>query len=318
MPRCRGAQAWTRASLSPSDWLVRLDPACLAELRAVVAELRRAPVPTLLLSPDDFALAACAQTMRGVRHMLDAGAGFALLDRLPMDELGKDEAIALYWLLASLLARPVAQKLDGTMIYDVHDTGQKALPGSGIRPDKTNIDLRFHNDNAYNTTPPEYVGLLCLRSARGGGLSRVMSFYTVHNALLERHANVVPRLYEPFPFDRQREFFAGEEPVFEAPMFAYDGALRVRLTLHQVRGGFALRGNGIDEASAAALDALEEVFADQSLQADFTLERGQMQFANNHTTGHARTEFEDHAEPELRRHLVRIWMRDRGARGYPG
>src|SRR5262245_40049030 len=158
MPRCEGAQAWTRASLTPPDWRVTLDRDCLAELRGVVAELRRAPVPTVVLSPGDFKLAACAEAMRGVRQILDKGAGFALVDRLPMDELSNDEAVALYWLLGSLVARPVAQKLDGTMIYDVHDTGKKAVPGSGVRPDKTNIDLRFHNDNAYNTTPPEYVG----------------------------------------------------------------------------------------------------------------------------------------------------------------
>ena len=80
-----------------------------------------------------------------------------------------------------MVSRPVAQKLDGTMIYDVLDTGQQALPGSGIRPDKTNIEIRFHNDNAYNDTPPDYVGLLCLRQAQSGGHSRVLSFQTVHN-----------------------------------------------------------------------------------------------------------------------------------------
>ena len=79
--------------------------------------------------------------------------------------LSLDEAKALYWLLAAMLARPVAQKLDGTMIYDVHDTGQQALPGSGVRPDKTNIDLHFHNDNAYNTTHAR-VRRPALRAAR--------------------------------------------------------------------------------------------------------------------------------------------------------
>src|SRR5204863_7018468 len=114
-----------------------------------------------------------------VSHILKEGVRFAVVDRLPLDELGADEATAIYWLLASMVARPVAQKLDGTMIYDVHDTGAQALPGSGIRPDKTNIEIRFHVDNAYNATPPDYVGLLCLRQARNGGHSRVVSFSTV-------------------------------------------------------------------------------------------------------------------------------------------
>ena len=70
---------------------------------------------------------------------------------------------------AALVARPVAQSLSGIMIYDVEDTGQQATPGSGIRPDKTNIELSFHNDNNYNRAPPDYVGLLCLRPARRVG-----------------------------------------------------------------------------------------------------------------------------------------------------
>src|SRR5712675_3728062 len=104
------------------------------------------------------------------------------------------------------ISRPVAQKLDGTLIYDVLDTGQEALPGSGVRPDKTNTEIRFHNDNAYNHTPPDYVGLVCLRQAQSGGHSRVLSFHTVHNRLLAAHRDHLRRLYQPFWFDRQREY----------------------------------------------------------------------------------------------------------------
>jgi hypothetical protein len=94
------------------------------------------------------------------RHPLRPAAG------LPIDRLSLDEAKALYWVLSSMLARPVAQKLDGTIVYDVHDTGQQALPGSGIRPDKTNIDLQFHNDNAYNFLMPS--SSACCACARPG------------------------------------------------------------------------------------------------------------------------------------------------------
>jgi alpha-ketoglutarate-dependent taurine dioxygenase len=97
--------------------------------------------------------------------------------------------------LSSLLARPVAQKITGQMFYDVMDTGAKLRPGSGIRPTVTNVDLRFHNDNSYNETPPEYVCLLCLHPARQGGISQVMSVATVHQALQDRHPELMPRLY---------------------------------------------------------------------------------------------------------------------------
>ena len=179
-----GRQAWTRATLRESDYRVVLSDAAQRELLDAAATLRRQPVPLLALRPDSLDLPACRAAMEEVRAILTRGVRFALLDRLPIEALAPEEAKALYWILSSMLARPVAQKLDGTIVYDVHDTGQKALPGSGIRPDKTNIDLQFHNDNAYNFLMPEFVGLLCLRQAKEGGLSRVMSFATAHNALL--------------------------------------------------------------------------------------------------------------------------------------
>ena len=157
---------------------------------------------------------ACREAMARVRDILASGVRFAIVDRLPVAEIDASEATAIYWLLSSMIARPVAQKLDGTLIYDVLDTGQEALPGSGVRPDKTNIEIRFHNDNAYNDTPPDYVGLLCLRQAMSGGHSRVISFHTAHNAMLARHPERLARLYEPFWFDRQREFHPGESPIF--------------------------------------------------------------------------------------------------------
>ena len=87
-----------------------------------------------------------------------------------------------------MVARPVAQSLDGTMIYDVLDTGRAALPGSGVRPDQTNIEIKFHTDNSYNTTPPEIVVLLCLRPAKSGRRTAGWRAFTpLYNELLARH-----------------------------------------------------------------------------------------------------------------------------------
>jgi len=256
--------------------------------------------------------------MARVRDMLDHGRRFAIVDRLPMQEMDVADVTGIYWLLSSMVSRPVAQKLDGTMIYDVLDTGRQALPGSGVRPDKTNIEIRFHNDNAYNDAPPDYVGLLCLRRAQSGGHSRVISFHTVHNALQERYPNRLERLYQPFWFDRQREFRPGESPVFAAPIFAGAGEPKARFSVHQINGGYALRGEPIDRDGEAALTATLDIFEEDGLSVDFDLEPGQIQFVDNRALGHSRTAFVDHPEPDRRRHLVRLWMRDHGRRAYPG
>jgi alpha-ketoglutarate-dependent taurine dioxygenase len=313
-------RTWTRDTIAPADWTVRLPDEAVRELLAVRDEQRRAPVPTLLLDPKDFALNACRATMDEVRRATQSGPMFAVLDRLPMDRLSRDEAVALYWLLASLLARPVAQKLNGQMFFDVLDTGAKLKPGSGIRPTVTNVDLRFHNDNSYNAAPPDYVCLFCLHPAMEGGVSQVMSVATVHQALEQRHPELMTRLYRPFWYDRHAEHHPGEPTTFAAPMFerGADGTIKARLALSEIRGGYELRGERLDNETAAALDAVQSVFDQPELHVELSFAAGQIQFVNNRATGHARTEFVDFPEPERRRHLVRLWLRDAGRRGYCG
>jgi hypothetical protein len=315
-----GPSAWRAGDIANEDYRVALNGACRDEILRVADELRAYPLPTILRTPNDFEWPQCRAAMTKVRRNLKEGVRFAVVDCLPLEEIG-DEAVAtsIYWLLSSLVARPVAQKLDGTMLYDVRDTGQQALPGSGIRPDKTNIEIRFHIDNAYNTTPPEIVGLLCVHTARSGGVSRVLSFPTVHNELLARHPGLLPRLYEPFWFDRQREFFPGESEIFAAPVFDdREGGLRARFSHHQIKGGYALRGEPLDNAGAAALDATLDIFEEPGIAIEFEFQPGEIQFVDNRTLGHSRTEFEDYPEPERKRHLVRLWLRDHGRRAYPG
>jgi len=316
--RVEGRQAWTRDTIRPSDWTVALPPDAVAELRQVVAEQRRAPLPLFLLSPADFALEACRATMARVREILRDGVMFAVVDRLPVEEWTREETLAAYWVLSSLLARPVAQKLNGQMLFDVRDTGAKLKPGSGIRPTVTNVDLTFHNDNSYNETPPEVVALLCQQTAKAGGVSRVMSVYTVHNALLERHAALLPRLYRPFWYDRHAEHEPGDATTFAAPIFEWQDRLEARLAISEIKAGYALRGEAIDEETAAAIDAVLAVFARPELRVELDFRPGQIQYVNNRGTGHARTEFEDWPEDDRKRHLVRLWLRDAGRRSYRG
>lgn len=314
-----GPSAWRAGDIRSEDYRVVLSAACLDEIRRLAEEMRSFPLPTVLRIPAEHDLPHCRTAMAEVSRILKRGVRFAVVDRLPLDELSADEATAIYWLLSSMVARPVAQKLDGTMIYDVLDTGQEALPGSGIRPDKTNIEIRFHQDNAYNTTPPEIVGLLCLRTAKSGGVSRVLSFHTVHNELLAQQPEHLPRLYRPFRFDRQREFFAGEAETFSAPVFTADGGeLQARFSAHQINGGYALKGEPVDNEGAAALAATLDIFEQPGVAIDFEFAPGEIQFVDNRVLGHSRTEFEDWPEPEKKRRLVRLWLRDRGRRAYPG
>lgn len=101
-------------------------------------------------------------------------------------------------------------------------------------------------------------------------------------------------------------------------MFDYTDKLRARFSAHQISGGYALEGAPIDAEGAEAIATMLEIFDEDGLSVDFDLEPGQMQFVHNRALGHSRTAFVDFPEPEARRHLVRLWMRDHGRRAYPG
>lgn len=312
-----GPIAWTGASLTARVARLEIPADGVAELEAAAATLRANPLPIVALSARDFQLTACRSLMARVRAVLADGIGFVLLDRLPLERLGRDEAVRVYWLLASLLARPVAQKWDGTMVYDVRDLGRP--PGNGVRPDVTSAEQSFHTDNSYNHCPPDFVALLCLSTAMEGGVHRVVSFATVHNELRRTRPDLLERLYAPFFFDRQREHAPGDAMVTHHPLFeCVEGRLRARLSRFQVENGQRLAGVPLDDAGRAALDALDAVMNRAGMAWDFAFEPGQVQIANNGLLGHKRTAFRDWPEPERRRHLVRLWLRDRGRAFYNG
>lgn len=312
-----GPIAWRGAALGAEEGVVRPTAACLAELDAVAVELRANPLPTLMLTPDLFDMTACRALMDAANREIREGLGFVILDRLPMDRFTREEATALYWLLASMIARPVAQSWDGKMIYHVHDKGKP--PGNGVRPDVTNVGQNFHTDNSYNLCPPHYLGLLCLQTAKSGGISRLISFAAAHNEMRRRHPDLLQRLYRPFFFDRQREHAPDDVMTTYHPMFENDdGALVARLSYRQVVYGYELAGEALDPEGRAALDAFEAILDEPEMWKDFYFEPGQIQLLDNRRCGHCRTAFEDYPEPERRRRLVRLWLRDTGRPFYHG
>jgi len=308
-------RAWTRDTVTAADWTVALSGAALAEVFALAETVTRQPLPVLVLSPDHFDLPACREVMARVKSILREGIGVALVDRLPLDRLTTEQAVAAYWVLGQLIATPVAQKWDGTMVYDVTDTGREY--GYGVRGSWTNVELSFHTDNSFAVAPPDYVGLLCLMPAREGGISRFCSLYTVHNEMRRRYPRQLARLYRPFYYDRQAEHAPGAPKVAWTPCLRYEGGrLRARFSPSLVRKGYALMETVIDAEGEDALAALAEVMKDTRLWMEFTIERGQLQYLNNQEFAHYRSDFKD--DETHKRHLIRLWFREHGRRFYDG
>ncbi|NKB59740.1 MAG: hypothetical protein GKS00_25775 [Alphaproteobacteria bacterium] len=312
----RGRKAWRTATLRREDWLVPVPDECLSEIDALVRTLRENPVPTIALDMSDYRLAACAKMMKRLRAVLDGGTGFAVLDKLPVEKYSKAELTTVYWLLSTMIARPVAQSFDGALLYNVHDTGKKIA--TRVRGDLTNQKLAWHTDYGFNHPPP-YIGLLVLRTSRSGGESCVVSLASVHNEMRRRCPDLLARLYRSYYWNRQGEHPPGDPITNVNPIFTFDGThLDARVNRRLLQVGHELMNEPMDDEGAAALDALYRLMDDADMHFTFQLEAGQVQYLHNWRCAHERTDYMDYEDPEKRRHLVRIFLRDQGARSYMG
>ena len=305
-----GRQTWTRATLAPRDWTVPVPPSCVRELEAVLSRLRAAPQSLDTLSPAGFDLTTCRALMGGVREKLAHGEGLVVLDRFPVERYSEADNRALGWLLAAMLGQVVAQKWDGTRVYDVKDSGQSL--GYGVRRSVTNLAQPFHTDGGWLSSPPGLVGLFCLESADEGGMSRFVSLATAHERMRERRPDLLDRLYRPFWWDRQAEHAPDDTRASAHPIFAQDASgLTARYYEDYVVKGHALAGEPLDAAGTAALAALREIVDAPEHWVEFRIEKGQLQYLNNRRFAHARTGFAD-GQAGRQRHMLRYWNRDEG------
>jgi len=70
----------------------------------------------------------------------------------------------------------------------------------------------------------------------------------------------------------------------------------------------------ISDLEWGALDRFEELANRPEFRLDFTLEPGEAILFDNCAILHKRSAFEDHADPERKRHLMRLWLMDHAGR----
>ncbi len=308
---------WLASDINPDDYRVTLNDAALAEIEQLAQFFTDNPLPLLQRKLEELELPSCRTLMAQMKSILDDGVGFAVLDRLPVDDYPIDTLLEVYWVLGQCIGRPVAQKWNGEMIYNVSDTG--ANYAYGTRGSYTSVELNFHTDNAFARMVPDYVGLFCRHPSKSGGVSRFCSLYSVHQRMLEQYPEALARLYQPVLFDRQKEHREGAEPVCLAPYFSWrNERMFARANASLIRKGYEVAGEPMDKALVRALDAIDEVCASEDLWFEAPLQRGQIQYLNNHEVGHYRSAFEDFDEPERKRHLYRLWHREAGSSSYDG
>jgi alpha-ketoglutarate-dependent taurine dioxygenase len=318
LPEDLGRQrAWRGSEITPSDCVVTFDEAAIAEIHQLVQHMAEHPLPELMRRAEHFELPNIRKHIDRARDLLANAQGVAVLDALPMDDMDPEVAQTVFFTIGQLIGRPAAQKWDGKMLYDVRDSG--ATYGNGVRASVTNVELVFHTDNAFALAPPDVVGLMCHYPAREGGISRFCSLYAIHEALREQYPQQLERLYQPMFWDRQAEHAQDAPKTMFAPMFRIEGdRLLTRANVSLIRQGYELMGEEMDSALVDALQAVEAVSKEESLWFEQAIERGHLQYLNNIDTAHYRSDFVNHDDPRIHRHLVRTWHRDSGMPSYDG
>jgi hypothetical protein len=289
-------------------WYYPLSTRCLAALDETIERLSRWPIPVSEVRASEQPCGDCAPELQPVRTALESGRGFAIIRGLPCERYSLQELQVCYWLIGQLLGSPVEQNVQGVLLYDVRDTGQDVRYGA--RFSATNAESSFHTDNSFGSEIVDYVGLLCIRSAKSGGLSQIVSGYSVHNELHVRHPDVLELLYQPFHVERRGGLRAGDAPTVQYPVLSQkDDGLTFRYLRYWIESGHEKVGQPLTPAQAKALDVLDTVSNDPALRVEFALEPGDVFFVNNRWILHNRTAFEDNPELDRRRHLVRLWLR---------
>jgi hypothetical protein len=172
--------------------------------------------------------------------------------------------------------------------------------------------LGFHAD------PTDVVALLCIRPARSGGLSTIVSSVAVHDEIVRTRPDLAQVLYQPWWHDRRSG--DGPDSFFQRPVYTVDteGGLSVYYGPDYMRSAQrAAHVPPLRPAQVAAMEALDRLHDDPRFRLTMDLRTGDMQFLNNHVVLHSRTGYEDHPERERRRDLIRLWLTRTPPAGLP-
>ena len=303
---------WSARDLAGNDdWIVRLDDRDVTGLRAMAADFRQRhgdDANSLLDSNrGDFDLGSFNGKLETIARALKDGKGLVLVRGLPAGELEPIDVAIIYWAIGLYLGVPASNNPDGDMIGHVTDLG-KDMSHPNHRGYQTRETMDYHNDQA------NVVGLLCIRTAKQGGESKVVSSISVYNELIRRRPDLLDTLVGDFCWSMMGEVDDGELPYYTSPIFNFlDGYLCTSFGPVHMRKGHALReAPDMSPEQSEAIRTLEEICED--LHYSMELEVGDMQFLNNMVALHTRNGFEDWPEPERKRRLWRLWLTVPGIR----
>lgn len=313
--RAQRPQPWTaRQASEDRSWVLRLNAAQVQGMREALAHAKAVNKPLLEMEQADFPLNDAARdVLRQAIETTQGRWGMCLLKGFPVDEWTEQEARLAYWGMSLHMGVARTQNRASEIMNDVRNEGgeYKVKGGRGYN---TNAGLDFHQDSC------DVVGLLCRRTAKAGGTSKVISSIALYDEVQRRRPDLIPVLKGTFFHSYQGTQDPSQPPYYRCPIFGshpeYFAARTNRKNTVAAQRDFPELPR-LSPQQIEALDLLDELMPSELLCYTMELEQGDMQLLNNYVTLHSRTPFEDHDEPDRKRHLFRLWLAVPGSQPLP-
>lgn len=302
-----GPAVWRGPELEPADYVYRLDSTEIDEICRVRDDLIARDVSLGAVDPESAPMPVLAGTVANWVDRLENGIGFVVVRGLDIGGWSEREAGLAYYALGRQLGVPVKQNSQGHLLGHVRDTGKDIFTDPGARGYQVRIALPFHTD-----TSTDLLSLMCLQTAKEGGESALAPLQTIYNEILARRPDLIDTYYEGFDFDCRDEEHPDGGPFYTRVLASVgsDG----RLSLRHNSGYARSAARRFDECAELTpqqdelLSLVDLLAQDSAIHVRFGLEQGDIVFINNYVVAHSRSAFEDHEEPERKRHLLRLWL----------
>ena len=320
----QGACVWKGAEISRNRrWIKEFPAALLKQIddatgKADGLDWRR-------INRHNFPLPDAAAFFADVREELENGCGMVKMQGLDVSRYSEEQLRRIWYALGCYLGTPMYQNRSAEMMRDIRDEGMgvgarlygatvdasgKQFLSSGART-LSSGQLRFHTDRC------DVVGLLCVRQASEGGVSKLASSATVYNEIRKRRPDLHALLCRPIPRSRFGEEAGGEHVAYDLPVFGVrDGKLTSHFSLTYIESAQLLpNARKLTDAEHEAIQMLLDVAEEECFEMRFA--PGDIQLLNNHIIYHGRTAFKDNESTGENRLLMRLWLSVPNSRALP-
>lgn len=289
------------------DWrtegLYVLSPDDLAQIDAALAHThRQGDLDVSEITRATFPLASFGERLHALGQRLQYGPGFVMVRGLPIAQYPLDDLARIYVGLGAYIGDPINQSYAGDLLGHVMDVS---------REEPLSRAYRRGGGQMMHTDSSDVVGLMCVRAARSGGASRIASSLAVYQDIAARRPDLAQLLRRGFYLARSAldaRHSTSATSLERVPVYSEaSGAPAIYYVASYARSA-ATYGYTLTEQESEALDEVQRVAASPGFYLDMDFSVGDIQFLNNRTILHGRTDYVDAEDLDARRYLMRLWL----------